>query len=268
MLESLKILATALCLAYLGLVLVAALSSQRLIFPAPFPTYAASDFPLRLETTAGDSVVAIHHPPADSEAPLLLYFHGNGEDLGMLEERFAEMVTRGFAILAIDYPGYGRSSGTASETALLSAADTALAYAQDTLGYPPRRIFAYGNSLGGGPATLLASHHDLGGLILEATFTSCFRVVTLARILPWDVFDNLARIRELRCPVLIMHGRRDQTVPFSHSERLAAAANTPVETLWVDDANHLNIQELAPERYWSALECFAKRTDASPCSKP
>jgi hypothetical protein len=202
-------------------------------------------------------VVALHLPPPAPDAPLLIYFHGNAEDLGNLGSRLESFHRRGFAVLAFDYPGYGRSDGNPSESSLVRASEAVLAYATETLQVPHERICLYGTSLGGGPATELASRHPkIGGLVLESTFASCFRVVTGIRLLPWDVFNNVRKIRSVQAPVLLLHGKQDQTVPFSHGEMLLRSAPPGTRHLWISEANHVNFVEMAGEQYETAFGSF------------
>lgn len=257
MLEFAKIIGTAAALAYLGLVLTAWLAAPRLIYPIPRPTYPADAFPLRIPFAEDQEVVAVHLPSPIVDAPLLLYFHGNAEDLGNLEERLTSFHRRGFSVLAFDYPGYGHSDGAPSEKSLVAASEAVLRHATETLGVPTERICLYGTSLGGGPATTLAAQNSkVGGLVLESTFTSCFRVVTGRRLLPWDVFDNLAKIASVRAPILLLHGMEDQTVPFGHAEQLLAAAPPKTRHLWIPAANHVNFVEIAGEQYEKSFGSF------------
>lgn len=256
--DFLKILFVALLLAYVGLLGMAIWIAPKLIFPFPPASYTDEPGTLKISIGKNRSVTARYLAnPAASQ--LLFFHHGNAEDLGHLEEQLEAYHARGFAVLAYDYPGYGTSDGLPTAKLVVAAAKAVLAHAHETLGWEYEAIIAYGRSLGGGPALVLASEYPLGGVVLEATFTSTYRVVTRWRLLPWDVFDNLSRIRRSRCPILIIHGKEDQTVPFRHAQQLLAAAPADSEHLWVDTANHVNVVKLAGEDYWSKLLAFAHR---------
>jgi hypothetical protein len=133
-----------------------------------------------------------------------------------------------------------------------------LRWMEKDLGWPAARVIPYGRSLGGGPALWLAGRHTFAGVILEGTFTSTFRVMTRIKLLPWDVFDNLAWIRAVRCPILFIHGTNDQTVPFHHARTLHAAAPQPAAHRWIEGGGHNNLPEDFPQPYWQAMESFTR----------
>ena len=92
---------------------------------------------------------------------------------------------------------------------------------------------------------------------MESCFTSAFRVVVPIPILPFDKFRNLDKIKKVNCPVLVMHGKADEVVPFSHGQKLFAAAGEPKRYLWVDEAGHNDFIWVAGDRYSSTLREFA-----------
>jgi abhydrolase domain-containing protein 17 len=132
-------------------------------------------------------------------------------------------------------------------------------HAVHTLGVPPSRLVLYGRSLGSGPATDLAARLPSGGLVLESAFTSAFVVMTRVPLLPFDRFPNLRLIRQVRVPVLVMHGTDDTTIPVSHGRRLYEAASEPKQALWVEGADHNDLTVVAGQRYWNALAEFAQQ---------
>lgn len=256
MFELLQLLLAAIAFAYLGLILLALWIAPRMIFPRPPSKGLPIAGELRIPWREGKFVTALYHPHPGASR-LLLYHHGNAEDLEGLAERLGWYQARGFAVLAYDYPGYGTSDGVPTARTVEEAAEAVLAYANETLGWAHDAIISYGRSLGGAPCLILAARHALAGAVLEGTFTSTFRVMTRRRLLPWDIFDNLALIRRARCPVLIIHGRRDQTVPFDHAKKLLASAPPGTRSLWIAEANHVDVVEVGGETYWTTLDQFA-----------
>lgn len=243
--------------AWLALAACAWLFADKLIFPAPPVSYADGAGVLRLPRSDGGAPVAAWHLPTPGSARLLLYHHGNGEDLGLIEDTLRAFRARGWSVLAYDYPGYGLSPGPSSEPATFAAAAAAWQYATTTLGYTPGQIVHYGRSLGSGPATWLCQQFpETGGLILDGAFTSTFRVVTRIRLLPWDRFDNLSRLGDLSVPVLVIHGTADDVVPFSHGQKLFRSAPGRRSFLWVDGAGHNDLSGIAGPAYWEAIERF------------
>lgn len=258
MIDVVLLFLTAAALAYTGLIVLAVWIAPKLIFPVPLSQQKSGPDTFQIRLPSGHSITAryLSHPAARH---LLLYHHGNAEDLGDLDERLESYREHGFAVLAYDYPGYGNSEGAPSARLIGEAAEAVLAYAQEDLGWQISSIISYGRSLGGGPSLELAAKYSLAGAVTEATFTSTFRVITRWRLLPWDVFDNLASIRRARCPLLLIHGRKDMTVPFSHAQQLLAAAPAGTQHLWINQANHVDIIEVGEKAYWTALEAFAQQ---------
>ena len=161
-------------------------------------------------------------------APLIIYTHGNGELIDHWVAPFAAMTDAGFAVLLVEYPGYGRSGGRPSRASITAAIVAAFDFASALPEIDARRVVAYGRSLGGAAVCELAAARPVAALVLQSTFTS------MADLMPWfvpralllDRFDNLAVITAGAPPALVMHGVRDRVIPFSHGERLARAAGT------------------------------------------
>lgn len=247
-------------LAYVGLMAYAFLFANKLVFPVPPPGYSDSGEIIRFPYDKdGKSVALVFLEQPDSEY-LIFFHHGNGEDLAHCLHRMQALHEAGFAVLGWDYPGYGTSEGKPSEKSVLEAARKIWKDIPQSYGYAPEKIIHYGRSLGGGPAIALAAEEPCGGLIVEGTFTSVFRLgIGLSiNILPWDIFDNLSRIRKVRCPVLVIHGTHDATVPFTQGKRLFEAAPEPKFFAWLDGGTHNNAIEAYRDSYYSSIMRFAE----------
>jgi len=241
---------------YLIVFVVALLFSDRLIFQPQRPGYRDSAGILKLNSSNGARISAryLANPNATFT---ILFSHGNAEDIGDDQVLMDGMRSAGFAVFAYDYQGYGTSEGKPSERRAYKDEDAAYDYLVRTLHTQPNKIIAFGRSLGGGPATDLASHRRVAGLVLESSFTSAFRVLTRVRVLPFDKFDNLGKIKKVDCPVLIIHGTQDSVINLSHGRGLFAAANDPKQALWVEGANHNDVAFVAGSRYGKSLREFA-----------
>lgn len=225
-----------------------------IFLPQP-SSYSDTDEVLKLTSGEGVQISALYFPNSEARYTLL-YSHGNAEDLGDIRPRLLELRDIGFSVLAYDYRGYGTSEGTPTERNTYKDIDAAYRYLRETLEIPGDRIIAYGRSVGGGPAVDLAMREPLGGLILESTFVSAFRVVTRIAIVPFDKFNNLAKIDRVNCPVLVMHGTADEVIPFGHGKRLFAAAKEPKRSVWIEGAGHNNLRWIAGDRYATILTEF------------
>ena len=222
--------------------------------PASYPDTKTS---LKLSVTQTEQISAIYLPNSQA-THTLLYIHGNAEDLGDIRPLLDRLHGWGFSVFAYDYRGYGTSDGNPSERNAYQDADAAYAYLTQQLKIPPEQIIVYGRSVGGGSAVDLATRHPVSGLILESTFTSAFRVVVPFPILPFDKFSNLDKLRKVHCPVLVMHGQADQTIPIQHGQRLYEAAREPKMSLWVAEAGHNDLDLVAGERYQRTLVAFQR----------
>lgn len=250
-------------LLYAAVALFAWLVSDRMIFLPPPASYDERSLPVvRVPTTDGASIAVLHLPNPRADFTLL-FSHGNAEDLGHLLPLLAQLRQAGFAVLAYDYRGYGLSTGGGAPTTPGAYRDEAAVYRYATmdLRIPPSRLIVHGRSVGTGPAIALASREPVAGLVVESGFVSAYRVLTGWPLLPFDKFPNLRRIRQLRCPLLVIHGQDDAIIPVWHGQRLFAAAPAPKWAYWVDQAGHNDLSDVAGERYLQALQDFARQLE-------
>ena len=234
-----------------------------------YPNYGSRRAPTGLKKIkAGGDDIAVLHLPNPQARFTLWFFHGNAEDLGDLEPFLLELRDKGYAVFALDYPGYGLSSGRPSEKSVYAAARAARKYLRDELRVPAEQTLLYGRSLGGGPAVQMAVEEAPAGLILQSAFASVYRVVTRWQVLPFDQFENVNKLPRVRCPVLVMHGQNDEVIPFRHGEALFAAAPEPKRSLWVAGAHHNDFLGAAGGKFWAALREFSDACAAPRGSTP
>ncbi len=254
---SIKRLVRSILFIYTFLCLYVFLIADSKIFLPPPASYQDNREILKL--TSGEdiqiSAVYLRHPKATYT---ILFSHGNAEDLGNIGLVLQKLYSLGFSVFAYDYRGYGTSQGKPSEGNAYRDIDTAYNYLTQTLRIPSKRIIVYGRSVGGGSAVDLAGREAVGGLILESSFTSAFRVIIPFPILPFDKFPNIDKIQRVNCPVLVIHGKADDTIPFSHGEKLFAAAREPKGYLWVDGAGHNDVMWVAQAEYDESLREFTR----------
>jgi fermentation-respiration switch protein FrsA (DUF1100 family) len=230
--------------------------ADKLIFQPQPSSYRNHNEIIKLTTASGERISArfFQNPFAEHT---ILFSHGNAEDIGTAAFFLEELRNAGFAIFAYDYRGYGTSEGKPSEENAYQDAQTAYSYLIGELKIPPEKIIVHGRSLGGAVAIDLAAREKCGGLIVESSFVSAFRVVTKYPIFPFDKFQSLKKIGQIKCPVLFIHGRKDSLIPFWHAERLIAAANEPKFSLWIDEGDHNNIFSVSKKAYLEKIRNFA-----------
>ena len=248
-------LARSLLIAYGIILLLAVLFAERLIFQPPPASYRETSGIIRI--TAADGVsLAARYLPNPAARFTILYSHGNGEDLGDIAPFLDELRGRGYAVFAYDYRGYGLSGGRPSEAGSYRDIEAAYDYLTGPLGVAPDRLILLGYSVGSGPAADLAVRRPVAGLVIESGFTTAFRAVTRLPLLPFDRFRTIDKVARLSVPLLVIHGRDDHIIPFSHGRRLYAAAPEPKRYLWVEKAGHWDLREAAGEGYWRTLRDF------------
>jgi fermentation-respiration switch protein FrsA (DUF1100 family) len=236
---------------YMAVVAIAYLAQRRLTyFPNP-ARYPPSELGLagvteETPTTPDGARLVAWYAPALPGRPTLLYFHGNGGGLAGRAMRFQRYQSAGFGLLMLSYRGYSGSTGDPSETA--NYADARLAY--DSLiarGLKPADIIIYGESLGSGVATHLASQVPVAGVILDAPFTSVADVGAGAypylpvRLLMTERYDSASRIASIGVPLLILHGVLDRVVPVAMGRRLHELAREPKRIVEFPLGSHVDL---------------------------
>lgn len=199
-----------------------------------------------LTSSDGDKLIAWHVAP-HGEKPVVVYFQGNAGALNLRVHRFAWIIADGNGLVALSYRGYGGSSGSPSEDGLIR--DARAAYDFAAARYPPKRIVLWGESLGTGVAVALASEREVGGLILDAPFTSATDVGAAAypfapvRWMMKDTFRSDRRIAQVSAPILVLHGERDRVVPIRFGARLFAMAHEPKRMVRFPTGNHVDLDD-------------------------
>lgn len=244
---------------YLLLGVVAVFFGDRILFMPPFPSYQADNHDLiRLETGTGERIDAFHYPAAPG-MPTLLYSHGNAEDIGHGMDLYEKWHQLGFGVLAYEYPGYGHSTGTATESSCQRAIHAAWRHLSAS-GVKSDSVVIVGRSVGGGPSTWLAETVQPAGLALIAPFTSVYSVAFRAPIFPRDRFPNLKRIQSMQTPLLVIHGENDEVIPVSHGRKLVEASLAKEKHFsMVPGAGHNDLFEIAGEDIIRQVADFANR---------
>jgi uncharacterized protein len=194
-----------------------------------------------LDTADGEKVIVWHVAPRDGK-PVVIYFQGNGGGLDLRAHRFRQIAADGLGILALNYRGFGGSSGTPTEDGLLL--DAAATYAFAAQRYPADRIVVWGESLGTGVAVALAAEHPVARVLLESPFTSTAEVAAAiypfvpVRWLMKDQFHSDRRVGGISAPVMILHGVGDTVVPMQYGERLYELIRAPKRFVRLANANH------------------------------
>ena len=252
---------------------------ERLAFPAPrgaVPDPTALGLAgERFTTTLADGTILVGWylaPERSGRGPGLLWFYGNGENLGAIWPVLRDFRPPDAALLVLDYPGYGASGGRATEAGLHQAAEAAYAALAARPEVDPARIVVYGRSLGTTVATWLAARRPVAGVILESPFTNAREMSRqhlglFPRFVLRLELDNLAAIAQIRAPVLVFHGTADRLVPFAMGQRVAQAATGPAELVAIEGASHNETYARGGAAYRDRMREFVRRVTAASGSR-
>jgi alpha-beta hydrolase superfamily lysophospholipase len=224
---------------------------------------ADAGFPYEQTTFTSADSVRLHgwFVPAPAPRATVLFCHGNGGNISTLTGVIAAFHEFGCNTFVFDYRGYGRSEGTPDETGTYTDAFAAWEYLTTTRGVPPREIVLVGRSLGGAVAAWLATRVQPSGLVLEAAFVSVPDMA--AEVYPWLPatlltrfrYDTRASLRLVTVPVLVIHSRDDEVVPFRHGQALFEAAPEPKRFLEIAGGHNDGFQR-SHEAYRAAFTSF------------
>ncbi len=218
-------------------------------------------------------------PQPDPRAPTLLYLHGTLRTLYGNAPKIEALRQAGFAILAVDYRGWGDSAAIVpSEATIVADAWQAWAELQRRQPDPGRRVL-FGHSMGSAVAVQLASRlrhgRDYGALALESAFTRLPDVAAEAGF--WGrigaamttlQFDSLSRIAAVDAPLWMLHGDADKTVPIVLGRRLRDAAPPGVRWVEVAGGSHSRLHQDAPALYQQTFRDLQAALSASPPASP
>lgn len=218
------------------------------------PDSAGLDYEdVTLETSDGERVHGWFVPGATQR--VLLYFHGNAGNISHRLHSIRQFHELGPSVFIIDYRGYGRSSGKPTEDGLYLDAEAAWRYLTRELGTAPADIIVFGRSLGASVASRLAAGKAPGALIVDSAFTSVPDIGQ--ELYPWLPVRRLSRFRHATrehvaratCPVLVVHSRDDEIIPFHHGEAIFDAAREPKSFLEIRGGhNDAHVTSLAAYR--------------------
>lgn len=255
--------------AYGILVLLVYLLQPRLLFMPNFQgreltaTPAQAGLSYRDVTLSTEDGESLHGwwLPHDQPRATLLFFHGNAGNISHRLDSLKIFHELGLQVFIIEYRGYGQSSGKPSEPGLYRDARAAWDWLVGQQGVAGEDIVLFGRSLGGAVAAELATEVDAAGLIVESAFTS---VPNIAAELYWWLpvrwlsrlqFDAAAHVRRSQLPVLVVHSRDDEIIPFAHGQRLHEIAGERGTLLEIRGGHNTGFIE-SGERYRAGLDRF------------
>jgi len=182
--------------------------------------------------------------PSESARGVILFCHGNAGNISHRLDSIQIFHRLGLDVFIFDYRGYGQSEGKPTEHGTYKDAEAAWRYLTEEREVNPNEIIIFGRSLGGTVASWLAQSHTPRALILESTFTSLLDIAaTLYPYLPVRLllhfeYNTAEYLGRVNCPVLIIHSRDDEIMPFSHGWRLFEMAKEPKKFLEISGTHN------------------------------
>ncbi|MEZ4601658.1 MAG: alpha/beta hydrolase [Syntrophotaleaceae bacterium] len=222
-----------------------------------------------------DDGVRLHgwYVPAASPGPLIVYFHGNAANITHRVENLQYLNHLGLPVFIFDYRGYGASEGRPLKEEDLYRDGRAALRFLETRGWNPERTIYFGRSMGAAVALQMALENPPAGLVLECSFTSLrdmarIKTPVVYALVGWwaigERFDNLGKISRLQKPLLMIHGDRDQVVPWIMGKQLFESAPEPKTFLSVSGAGHSDSYLVGGASYQDAWESFLKQVGQLP----
>jgi fermentation-respiration switch protein FrsA (DUF1100 family) len=244
---------------------VRAVEPSLAFFPTAGEDVTPRDFGQRFDaltlTTADGERLHLWRLPADAPRAQIVYFHGNGGNLSVWTPILVPLAQRGYSVLAVDYRGYGLSSGNPSERGLYRDVDAVIERAWRDRD-PRIPIVYWGRSLGSTMAAYAASVKPPERIILESGFPDVSAVVRssppLALLTPFASyrFPTAAFMRGVRAPALVMHGDRDSVIPFHLGRALFERIDGPKRFVTIAGTDHNDATPADAAAYWSAVDRF------------
>lgn len=185
-----------------------------------------------LKSTNGNRITGWYIPGKHADRALL-FFHGNGGNMSHRRDSIEIFHQLGLNVLIIDYQGYGESEGTPGEQAMYDDGRAAFDYLVNERKFRKENIVIFGRSLGGAVAVRIAAEKQPGAVILESTFASVPDVASyyfpvLSKIIVSRYrFNSVAQVKKVHCPLLVLHSKQDDVIPYMSGVKLYNAANNP-----------------------------------------
>jgi fermentation-respiration switch protein FrsA (DUF1100 family) len=255
---------------YLLLALLIYLFQDRMVFLSNLPGRALEaspgDISLNYQdvslTTSDNERLHGWYVPATNPRGVLLFFHGNAGNISHRLDSIRIFHELDLDILIIDYRGYGQSTGKATEQGTYLDAQAAWDYLVDTRGIPADRIIVFGRSLGGAIGAWLGVQNTPAAVIIESSFSSGVDIAR--RLYPFLPVHLLTRLKypvadyasQLNCPVLVVHSRHDEIIPFSMGQAIYAAVQQE-KTFLELRGDHNNGFLISQREYVTGLRDFS-----------
>jgi fermentation-respiration switch protein FrsA (DUF1100 family) len=202
--------------------------------------------------------------PLSEKSPLILFLHGNAGNISHRLDNVRLLLDQGLSVFIFDYRGYGRSTGKPTENGLYMDGIAAYDHLVREEHVTPGNIILFGRSLGAAVAVDIALKREARALIIESAFTSTKDMAKnmslfalLAPVLPSN-YNNLKKIPQIDGPKLIIHGTKDNIVPYSMGKKLYDASKAPKFFFPIERAGHNDTYFVDQKKYFEIISKFSR----------
>lgn len=218
-----------------------------------------------IQTSDGETLMAWWLPAP--EGPEILFLHGNGGNLSLWADVIVGIRRQGWSVFALDYRGYGLSTGSPTEQGLYRDADAFLGAFHSRLHTSGRPVIYWGRSLGATVAAYMTARTPPDGLVLEAPLYSARALVAanpVTWLLGWFMsyqFSTSELLSSYSGRTLVVHGDADRVIPLRHGRRVFEELRGDKQMVVVPGADHNDLHLVEPQPYWEAISRFVGNTD-------
>ncbi len=208
------------------------------------------------------SLKSLYLPVAQSKK-IIIYFHGNAGNIYHRIPSLLQLQKMNINVIGVSYRGYGKSQGTPNEDGLYQDGKAILKFVNEELGFTDKNTVIFGRSIGTTVAINTAQEKNIAGLILVTPLTSGKAYakssgLNFISFLAGDSFNNLAKIKNINTPLLVVHGTKDAIIPYSMGEEIFDAARSRKKLIKIDGGGHNNLQDRYEQQYWPPIADFIK----------
>lgn len=201
--------------------------------------------------------------PHKNSGKILIYFHGNAGNICHRLPDLLKIRSFGINVLGVGYRGYGKSEGKPSEEGIYRDGRAAIKFVTRELGFAEENIIIFGRSIGTAAAIETALGRNIMGLILVTPLTSGREEAKAAGMgsvssLAGTSFNNISKIEHLSCPLLVIHGTRDDVIPFKMGKAIYEKAKGEKKFVKIEGADHNNLSDEFGLKYWPPIADFIK----------
>jgi len=221
------------------------------------PNFASE---IRIRTKDGETLQAFLFQHNEfTKRPLIIYFHGNAGNLYHRFDYAKRLFDMNQDVLLVSYRGYSKSTGKPNEKGIYIDGEAAVDYGKDSLGYDEKEITIFGRSLGAAVAIQISQNRFFNNVILVTPLTSGKEMANIMglghlKFIAGNSYNSLEKINNIKSPILIIHGDKDEIIPYDMGKKLFDTFNGTKYLVTIKDGGHNNLQDIDPILFWGEID--------------